>query len=183
MLCNKCKKNEATHFMEKNINGKVTKLALCSECAKDSDEFKYDPFEDFKPFNFFDSFFGFPKIAGETGKSLREPEKRCTLCASTFEDIVNAGRVGCAECYKVFANELRPTVRRIHGDRRHVGRRPGKILENKEDGDLEKPEKESRKDVIKSLKKELNEAIKTENFERAAELRDQIIETENSRPE
>lgn len=35
MKCMKCNKNEANVYISKNINGKVTKQCLCSECAKD----------------------------------------------------------------------------------------------------------------------------------------------------
>ena len=179
MLCNKCGKNEATHFLEKNVNGKITKLALCSECAKNSDEFKFDPFEGFKPFGIFNNLFGFPQISHGSKALLGNGEKKCTLCASTFDDIVNAGKVGCAECYKVFADELEPTVRRIHGDRRHIGRRPVKHIRPEAGNDSGSVSKEENpKDRIKSLKKELNEAVKSENYERAAVLRDEIREIE-----
>lgn len=180
MLCNKCGKNEATHFMEKNVNGKVTKLALCSECAKNSEEFKFDPFEGFKNFNIFDNFFGFPSIGSGRGKMLETAEKRCTLCASTFDDIVNAGKVGCAECYNVFADELAPTIKRIHGNRRHIGRRPLKDLTKSGEEKTAKEDKEENpKDRIKKMKKELNDAVKSENYELAAELRDKIREVES----
>ena len=35
MLCEKCKKNNASFFFEENINGKKRSLALCSECAEE----------------------------------------------------------------------------------------------------------------------------------------------------
>ena len=33
MLCQKCKKNEATVYYKENINGHVTEYNLCPECA------------------------------------------------------------------------------------------------------------------------------------------------------
>ena len=33
MLCEKCKKNEASVFYRENINGKERKYSLCPECA------------------------------------------------------------------------------------------------------------------------------------------------------
>ena len=181
MLCSKCQKNQATHFMEKNINGKVTKLALCSECAKKSDEFKFDPFEGFKGFDLFDNMFGFPQIGQRSLKPSGQAEKRCTLCASAFRDLMEAGKVGCAECYKVFRDELEPTVRRIHGDRRHIGRRPLKAATAHE-ADAQTQEEDKKPadpaDKIRSLRKELKDAVKAENYEEAARLRDAIRELE-----
>lgn len=34
MICDRCKKNNATTYIKTNINGKVTEKHLCSECAK-----------------------------------------------------------------------------------------------------------------------------------------------------
>lgn len=175
MLCNNCKKKEATCFIEKNINGKVTKYALCSDCAKKSGEFEFKPFSGM---NFLGGLFGFPEISREL---IRGDEKKCTLCGSTFDEIVNAGKVGCAECYKVFAEELSPTIRRIHGSRFHIGRKPGAIVSehapDKESGKVE----DTGKAELKKLKKELGESIKCEDFEKAAELRDRIREIEKNR--
>jgi len=49
MKCDKCKKNEANFHKVSNINGKVSEIHLCSECAKSSKEFNLN--EDFEIFN------------------------------------------------------------------------------------------------------------------------------------
>ena len=38
MLCERCGKHEANVHITKNINGKVTEMNLCSECADRSGE-------------------------------------------------------------------------------------------------------------------------------------------------
>ena len=175
MLCNKCQKKEATCFIEKNINGKVTKLALCRDCAEKSDEFKFDPFDGL---NMFNNFFGIPVKTLNNGVS----EKRCTLCASTFEDLVNSGKVGCAECYKVFADELAPTIKRIHGARTHIGRRPRAVTPDSNSDNTENAVEDSKDDekkILKQLKRDLSDAVKREEYEKAAELRDKIKNIEN----
>lgn len=176
MLCNKCGKNEATHFIEKNINGKVTKLALCARCAEQSVEFSFDPFEGLHAF---DGLFGFPQI-GSLKKALKREEKRCSLCGSSFDEIVKAGKIGCAKCYDIFADELNPIIKRIHGDRGYVGRKPGRNSAdndpaNEDNNDAAKPEA----DKLSFLKDELRRAVETENYERAAELRDEIRRSES----
>lgn len=55
-------------------------------------------------------------------RSVRRKVVRCPKCGSSFNDIVREGRVGCAECYKVFYNELKPSLQRIHGQIRHSGK-------------------------------------------------------------
>ena len=49
MLCERCGKNEANVHITKNINGRVTQMNLCSECAESSGEITSfnDMFSDF----------------------------------------------------------------------------------------------------------------------------------------
>lgn len=47
---------------------------------------------------------------------------RCDYCGSTFNDIINTGNVGCAHCYDRFADKLEPSIRKIHGATRHIGK-------------------------------------------------------------
>lgn len=160
MICNKCNKNEATFFLEQNINGNITKIALCPECAQEYND------KNFKAYSTFNLLGGLFQPAAFT--KLRNDEiKKCTLCASTFADISKSGKVGCAECYKVFRDELTPTVKRLHGNVKHVGRNPGGCRKAETNSN-------SKTDDITDLKNQLNEAIAREDYERAAILRDKI---------
>ena len=38
MLCDRCKKNEATIHVKKVLNGKIESMHLCAECAKEKEE-------------------------------------------------------------------------------------------------------------------------------------------------
>lgn len=175
MLCQNCKKNNATVFYKETINGETSSYALCSECAKKmEDEGKISfnsPLESigdgfFSPFDeindIFSGFFGKPQKAISAYE-----EKRCPMCKSSFNDIVKAGKVGCAKCYETFASELESTVKSIHGNVSHVGRTSGPWKKKKE-----------KNDKIAKLKSELAAAIEAQEFEKAAELRDKIKETE-----
>ena len=173
MLCNKCGKNEVTFYLEQNINGKITKIALCPECAK---EYKTNSFNPYSSFNLLGGLFqplSYTKRSSEV--------KKCTLCASTFADISKNGKVGCAECYKVFKEELNPTVKRIHGNVKHIGRTPGdKSCDCKEKAHTDESicvsENISPENQILTLKNQLNEAVLREDYETAAKLRDKIHE-------
>ena len=167
MLCQHCKKNEATTHVKTMVNGKYAEYRLCPECAH---ELGYDSmFTDFSADfgGLLSSFFSnaLPAISGAT---------HCDTCGSTLNDIKRTGKVGCADCYDTFFSELMPTIRNVHGNTEHKGKRPGVIEytvneeENKSDNDA------PSEDKIGTLRAELKEAIEKENFERAAQLRDEI---------
>jgi protein arginine kinase activator len=104
-------------------------------------------------------------IGQESSSAL--PSLACPLCGSTSEDISRTGRVGCAKCYDIFSDMLSPYISRIHGNTSHTGKIPGGAggrisLRRKLDG----------------LKNDLRKAIDTQEFERAAELRDEIKKLE-----
>ena len=114
----------------------------------------------------------FGNFFGDAVHSLGAPRKvvRCPKCGSSFNDIVREGRVGCAECYKVFYNELKPSLQRIHGQIHHSG----KIASTAEPVS----EEEAKIDEKEELKKQMDEAVAAQNFELAAQLRDRIKELE-----
>ena len=68
----------------------------------------------------------------------------------------------------MFGDELFPLIRRIHGNTTHCGKNSGKAAAKSEKHEPTKEEK------IAQLKSELDAAVKEQNFERAAELRDII---------
>jgi protein-arginine kinase activator protein McsA len=82
-----------------------------------------------------------------------------------FVDIVNNGKLGCADCYTTFYDKLLPSLQRIHGKTRHEGKVP--LIRN---ASVETP----KVDKIEILSEELKKAIENQEFEKAAELRDEI---------
>lgn len=111
-------------------------------------------------------FFG--SLRGEVAVSaLSNQVLRCDACASSFDDIARSGKLGCAECYRVFYDKLLPTIQRIHGKTAHAGK-----VANGAGEDVK------RAHHVSVLKEKLNRAIDEQNFERAAQLRDEIRETE-----
>lgn len=169
MLCQHCKKNEATTVVKTMINGEYAEYRLCHECAH---ELGYDSmFPDFSADfgGLLSSFFSnaLPAISGAA---------HCNTCGSTLNDIKRTGKVGCADCYDTFFSELMPTIRNIHGNTEHKGKRPN-VIEYTVNED-KKDQTESAEDKIAALRAELKKAIEDENFERAAQLRDEIKELE-----
>ncbi len=167
MKCQKCGANNANTHVKTIINGEFKEYDLCSDCAKKmgyTNVFS-DMEDEFS--NFLGSFFG-NVLPAKTQAS------RCEFCGSTYPEIAKTGHVGCARCYDVFADELYPSIRRIHGNTTHCG----KNSKRAEKAKAEKPAEQTKEDKIKSLKAELDKAVKEQNFEHAAELRDKIKEME-----
>ncbi len=164
MKCQKCQVREATNHMTEVINGQKMELHLCSECAAQSEEFQnVKSGLDFGIGDFLGGIFGGKQktLSGENaGKN-----NVCPGCGMPFESFLRKGRLGCGECYSVFRNRLERPLRQIHGTCEHIGKVP------KRTGDAL-----IRGRQLSKLEAELNGAIAKQEFERAAELRDQIKE-------
>ncbi|MNH40634.1 UvrB/uvrC motif protein [compost metagenome] len=85
----------------------------------------------------------------------------------TYSQFSKLGRFGCSSCYKYFNSALDPLFKRVHGSTSHVGKIPkragAQIVFKRQ---------------IDELKLELQQSIAQEEFETAAELRDQIRQLE-----
>ena len=87
--------------------------------------------------------------------------------------------VGCADCYDTFFDMLLPSIRRIHGNTTHCGKKSVAGIEYTETPDNAE-EKPQPKDKLSDLKARLDEAVKIQNFEEAAKLRDEIKAMEDN---
>lgn len=163
MLCENCKKNNATTHIHTVINGVVTDKNLCGYCAA---KLGYNNFSHNPLANMLASMFG------EVGHSNLSA-KKCACCGSSFSDIAETGRVGCAECYNTFSDELLPYIKRLHGSTSHIGKKPSS-LRPKTLVSVEKKETAIQVSPIERLKEELRRCIEREEYEKAATLRDKI---------
>lgn len=169
MKCEKCKKNEATTHIKKVVNGEYTEYNLCSECAH---AMGYDNVFDFEmP----DMFGGLLQSFFTGALPARSGASRCPACSSSYGDITDSGKVGCAKCYEAFYSELLPSIKRIHGNTTHCGKVPASAEKR---ASAKKPK--SPKDEIEDLKQQLQNAVQRQDFELAAKLRDTIKEKEAS---
>lgn len=155
MNCEKCSKNHATYHLTAIENNKKTEAHLCEECARGAGVgFKFGP-----------------SITDLLGKTPAQQvgtatNPKCGRCGMTFKKFRETGRFGCADDYEVFREELMKVLHQIHGSNTHVGKVPGGAKGPDRRALLEV-------DLIK-FKKELDEVVKSENYEKAAELRDKI---------
>jgi protein arginine kinase activator len=171
MECEKCKKSKATYHLTSIEDGKKKEGHLCETCARDSGlnfKFNFSPSEIFK---MSDASKSDPSKKEKTDTKTKEKDKqhKCPDCGVTLEQIKSNLRVGCANDYELFHNDLEKIVLRIHGKAQHVGKIPtGADVVIKKEAEL------------KTLKRDLDLVVKSENYEKAAELRDKIraLETE-----
>lgn len=169
MLCQHCNQNEATTHIKKNINGKREEMHLCSDCARElgvMEEFRVPSVTDFFGESFLGNFLG----AGVAAMNSLAGVERCSTCGSSFNDIVKGGHIGCSDCYDKFADRLEPSIRKIHGKTKHIG----KFISYDESNEPEKAESKKTTDEIEQLNEQLQKAISEQRFEDAAVLRDKI---------
>ncbi len=115
MLCSNCGKNPAQVYAKRTAEGEK-RLFLCPACYKSL----YGEGAD----DFFTTFLG--SVEGEKRRA-------CPTCGATMEEFRHTGLLGCADCYRVFREELAPTVRFIQGRLYHAGKSPSEGAEEKYD--------------------------------------------------
>ena len=166
MLCDECGKNKATVHLTEIVNDLVTKLNLCESCAKNKGT---EAEQHFGIADLLSALSDTEQHAPASPGGPAVPSKnKCTRCGMGYEDFKRIGRLGCAECYKVFKASLAPLLKRIHGSNQHIGKSPDpKAL------DELKTNSKHNEDLEKS-KQDLQKAVKNEEFEEAAALRDKI---------
>lgn len=161
MLCEKCKKNTATVCVTTIINGDKTVKNLCPACAEQEGHLNlgFDLEQDFSWQNLWPKVFSL----GQTEFGQRLDQMTCPQCHLSFPEFTKGGRLGCSHCYKEFASQLEPILKRIHAGERHEGKMPKRLSGVK---GIERQ--------IDLLRGQLQQAIQIENFEQAAQLRDEI---------
>jgi len=88
----------------------------------------------------------------------------CPKCGRTFREFQMKGLLGCPHDYEAFRSLLAPLLERAHdGATHHVGQVPPTA----------EPAVHRQTGLVK-LRRELQDALEQENYERAARVRDQI---------
>lgn len=165
MICEKCNLKPAKVHIIKIINGKKTSMNFCELCAKKYENIIIEASKTQNINNMISSLFD--TIHGQTASTMKGNVHKCTMCGLTLDGFRKSGRLGCPECYEIFKNNLDGILEKVQGQSIHVGKIPQRT-----GGELK------IKNKILNLKKQLEEKIKTEEFEDAAVIRDEIKELE-----
>ncbi len=163
MLCDECGKNKATVHLTEIINEQITKLNLCEGCAKQ----KGSDVE--QHFGIADLLAALSDVEQEPAvPGAAPPKNKCPQCGLTYEDFKKIGRLGCGECYGAFKVSLLPLLKRIHGSNQHGGKSPSPVAMKEVKLSVKLAEE------LDAAKQDLLKAVKKEEFEEAATLRDKI---------
>lgn len=95
---------------------------------------------------------------------------KCPTCGFRWADFERVHRMGCPACYEAHAQQAMATIARIQPGLAHQGRRP---FDAEADGVVR----------LTKAKAALKAALKEEDYEAAAVLRDQIADLETGRLE
>jgi len=173
MLCDVCGKNQATVHLTEIVDEQMTELHLCEDCAKQ----KSMQME--QQFGLSDLLAGLADF-GKHAEGHELSQLKCPSCGLTYDDFKKIGRLGCSNCYSTFINYLLPLLKRIHGTTVHTGKMPQGVAVDTavRETPAKRTEAAKPKNELSELKFKLQEAIRLENFEEAAKLRDKIKEVE-----
>jgi protein arginine kinase activator len=156
--CKICGIRPATIHYTEIVNNKMETFDLCQECAEE----KGIEVEKTSSYGLGDLV---AELIDDTVKdeTSRIGRVRCPECGYDFSDFRNMGRLGCPECYQSFEAQLQPLLRHVHGGTLHGGKTPVRLGDQGDAGPS-----------LMQLKDDLARAVEGENYERAAELRDEI---------
>ncbi|MSS62569.1 UvrB/UvrC motif-containing protein [Velocimicrobium porci] len=169
MLCSRCHKREAKIYYTEISNGEKKEQFLCEECAGEYTSFQNQSEAGEMTIGGLLSSIISNYYADSISKEEEELLKlQCPTCKMTYEQLMNEGKFGCADCYHVFKQVMDKGIRQIQGADVHTGKRPA--------GYVKQEEEEIKLTEIDKLTIELQAAVQREEYEKAAKLRDQIKE-------
>ncbi len=170
MKCQQCDRPATFHITELT-GSKPQELHLCEEHARVYLNETGDPGE------------AAPGIAASLAQNMAQQlalnqaaedlkgidQKTCPICGITFFDFRSKGRLGCPNDYVCFEEQLEPLILNIHGESRHGGKTPRRHGMSS-----------GQRTTLIRLRRELEEAIAKEEYEKASELRDSIKKIETT---
>lgn len=169
MLCEKCKKNNASVHYRYNDNGTVTEKHLCSECAKESGLISDSGSvsSGFWNENIFSDVFSKMPFSSSLGSYQIRPDNNerhvCPGCGMTENEFRASGKFGCEMCYSVFNNLVNAMLMKMHMSVEHKGKVPAG-----------RNEALSLKRKIEKLRADMKCAVDNQEYEEAAKIRDII---------
>jgi protein arginine kinase activator len=165
MLCERCKKEEASIHLTEIIKDVKSEVHLCETCARDIGlNSKLSNFSLSVPEML--SFLEIDEVKGN------EEQTMCKTCGLTFLQYSGNGKLGCPDCYTWLENPLSSVIKSYHGDRKHIGKAPRNFCNNETTGTVEKKIEQSM--TVQELRTLLQNAVMEERYEEAAVLRDSI---------
>ncbi|MCX7625021.1 MAG: UvrB/UvrC motif-containing protein [Candidatus Sumerlaeaceae bacterium] len=162
-----CKKAPATVKVSKLVKGTVREVWMCSRCAEKRSRYHkpITPQQLFKTASEVEALLhSLLNKEGESGARRTDDEDRqCPTCGLPLRTYRDTLFLGCSDCYEAFGDVLTRDLLRYHGATFHCGRHP-----------MSQPETVNPVLKLKDLQRRLELAVRREDFELAARLRDEI---------
>ncbi len=160
MQCDRCDNSATVHLIEIKSGNKVEKH-LCEQHAVEEG---VSASVTSAPISQLLEKFG----SKESGKAETSTELHCDYCGLTYDEFRRSGILGCPHCYTAFESALEPLLQQAQeGEVQHMGKVPRHAGAT-----------EVRQQRLLQLRRELEEAVSAEDYERAAQLRDEVRQLE-----
>ena len=162
-MCDYCGKRPATVHLVEIVHSRKVELHICEKCSEEK-KVLISP-----ELQLTDLISKYAEAKGKKGEPTEEAseakadEKVCSECGMRFSDFNMTQRFGCPNDYDVFRDDIEKLLLKVHGLTQHVGVVPKRIST-----------KAAQESNLLKLGRELEDAIKNEEYEKAAALRDRI---------
>lgn len=184
MLCEECQKNEATFSITITSGDEITTRHLCVECMKKMElSLSQGDIQSF-----------LSSILSVLGSVKTDDSPVCSGCGLHYSTFERTGKLGCAQCYRDFSEQLKPLLQRIHGCTQHVGHLPSDYASHHAQAEAATAKAAATAQAAGNhqaampnsaataalqrqqdlLRKKMDEAVACENFEDAAKYRDEL---------
>lgn len=159
MQCEVCQSKEATIHLTEITDGVRTEMHLCEQCAQEQGVGA----KNYIPLNELLSNLLAVGPKDET-TGINEDEPVCPHCGWTLDKFREKGVLGCPYDYEIFEKYLSPLIKKAHeGTATHCGKIPSRM-----------PQDSKKQIETAQLRKQLDEAVRNEDYELAAKLRDKL---------
>jgi len=157
MHCQNCHNNSATVRYSEVVDGEVQELHLCPQCLNTKQDTKGTGFDFSKPNPFKN-----PSVETDRPPQVKKAQN-CPVCGTSLQTMLASASVGCSSCYDTFSSQVDTILQPIHQSLSHRGKVPR----------LDDVRARARVD-LQTKRTLLKSALGLENYEEAADLRDQI---------
>ncbi len=160
MQCEVCQSREATIHLTEISDGVRTETHLCEQCAREQGVAA----KSYIPLNeLLSNLLNAGPKEDAAGKSA-ESDTVCPHCGYTLNKFRDKAVLGCPYDYEVFEKELLPLIKKAHdGSTVHSGKIPSRM-----------PRDKHKQMQIARLQQQLDDAVRKEDYELAAKLRDKL---------
>ncbi len=161
-VCENCEEAIATVHLTEIVSNDKKEIHLCEACAQQKGVAIQSHMKNISIPEFFGQIVDPKQSYDESEDSLH-----CPSCGLSYRQFRSSGKLGCPDDYSAFRGELSRLLEKIHSSAQHRGKVPSRV------GVVMHRQKE-----LEELRIELQGAVKSEEYELAATLRDRISELE-----